>query len=74
MGVGLVVLVGAPWSGAGKVVIVGGGPIEKAGREAYALLKCIYFSAMFTLTGDFYPCVIFSWIPTLSFRFLRVVA
>ena len=33
-----------------------------------------FISAMFTLTGDFYPCVIFSWIPTLSFRFLRVVA
>ena len=64
---GLVVLVGVPWLGAGEVLIVGGRFVEKAGREVYALLKWIYFyfyfyfsSAMFSLTGDFYPCVVFS--------------
>ena len=40
---GLVVLVGAPWLSAGEVVIVGGVYVEKEGRDAYALLKCIYF-------------------------------
>ena len=43
IGVGLVVLLGAPWSGAGDFVIVGGGSAEKAWREAYVLLKCICF-------------------------------
>ena len=41
-GWGLVVLVGAPRLGYGEVVIVGGGSPEETGREAYALLKCIY--------------------------------
>ena len=77
----LVVLVGAPWLSAGEVVIVGGVYVEKEGRDAYALLKCIYFyfcfefsAAMFSLTGDFYPCVVFPWITAPSFRFIRVVA
>ena len=47
MGVGLVVLLGAPWLGDGEVVIVGGVYVEKEGRDAYALLKCIYFLFLF---------------------------
>ena len=80
-GWGLVVLVGEPRLGYGEVVIVGGGYPEETGREAYALLKCIYIyiyifefsSAMFSLTGDFYPCIFSPWIPTSWFRFLGVV-
>ena len=76
MGVGLVVLVMAPWSGADENVIVGGGSAEKAGREAYVLIKCIYIyicfefsSSMFPLTGDFYPCVVFPGYPQCHFVF-----
>ena len=47
MVVGLVVLVGVTWLGAGEVVIFGGGYAKKEGMEAYALLKCIYFLFLF---------------------------
>ena len=48
MGVDLVELVGAPWLGDGEVVIIGGRSSKKAGKEAYALLKCIYFYFYFS--------------------------
>ena len=44
---GIFLLVGAPWLGAGEVVIFGGGYAKKEGMEAYALLKCIYFLFLF---------------------------
>ena len=61
IGVGLVVLLGAPWSGAGDFVIVGGGSAEKAWREAYVLLKCIYILFfIFSLALQCFPILVTS--------------
>ena len=58
---GLVVLVGAPCLGAGEVVIVGGGPADNSGREAYELLKCIYiyiYIFVLSLALQYFPLLV----------------